>query len=81
MQYILDETEYAEYQKALKQLKKLPSISTLQITCTKIANTLPIKYWSNTEAEPWGCILTEDNWHCDECPVQDICPADKSWSK
>lgn len=45
--------------------------------------------------KPWGCILTyeaeakakgehyyHDDWYCDQCPVQDICPHDwKSWSK
>jgi len=45
--------------------------------------------------KPWRCILTvkkeaeqsgdtyyHDDWFCDKCPVQDICPNPcKSWSK
>lgn len=84
MQYILSQEEYDELRAKQKHEIQL-SKSKLQKLCTKIANEMPIKYWSNTEAQPWGCKLNKDDdyneWYCDECPVQDICPAPKSYSK
>ena len=83
MQYILTEEEMAEMRQLRTKLKSLPDLDKLQKVCTKAANEWPIKYWGNTEASPWRCILTEEYKHyCDECPVQDICPyPHKEWSK
>jgi hypothetical protein len=83
MQYILTEREY----KALKNKQKLDielQEAKLQTLCTKIANDMPIKWgWGSPDPKPWTCILTaEDEWYCDSCPVQEICPNEwKHWSK
>jgi hypothetical protein len=55
----------------------------LQEKCTKIADTLPVKWsWGSGKEnpKPWGCIITEakengvyHNWYCDQCPVLDKC--------
>ena len=86
MQYILTEEEMAEIKKTSKHEISL-SRAKLQTLCTKIADEMPVKFWQNKEASPWGCKLTiEDNeggeWYCDNCPVQTICPSDdKDYSK
>jgi len=84
MQYILTQEEYDALRK--KQQHELTlSKGKLQKLCTKIADTMPVKWgWSkDEEAKPWGCILTnEHEWYCDSCPVQEICPYhSKSWSQ
>ncbi|QAY01385.1 hypothetical protein ZPAH1_orf00370 [Aeromonas phage ZPAH1] len=99
MQYVLSEEEYKEL-KAKQEYGIALSKSKLQKLCTKIANTMPVFYWGNKEAQIWGCVLNEeipdDQWeevetpgkevmytsgYCDQCPVQEICPAPKRWSK
>ena len=82
MQYVLTEEEYKELvdakKKALKDVE-----NTLQKLCTIAADNLPVKvYWSK-EMEPWKCIhsVKEHEWYCDNCPVQDVCPSNKHWSK
>ncbi len=83
MQYILTEREY----KALKNKQKLDlglQEDKLQALCTKIANEMPVNWgWGDPDPKPWMCILTEeDEWYCDSCPVQEICPHEwKHWSK
>jgi hypothetical protein len=85
MQYILTEEEY----KALKSNSKLLNGVTekqLQTLCTKIADEMPVKWgWGGPDPKPWGCIKSVedgDEWYCDSCPVQDICPEPyKEWSK
>jgi hypothetical protein len=85
MQYILTEEEY----KALisKQEKQLNlSTAKLQKLCTKICNEMPVKWgWGGPDPKPWGCIIDhelDDEWYCDMCPVQEICPSPrKSYSK
>ena len=81
MQYVLTEEEY----KALVDAKKkaLQDVgSTLQNLCTMVADNLPITvYWSK-EKEPWKCIHSmETEWYCDNCPVLEMCPSNKNWSK
>jgi hypothetical protein len=83
MQYILT---VDEYNGLLKRKKILEDENTqkLQNLCSKIACEMPIKFWNNTEATPWGCILVPESRieYCDECPVQEICPKQyKSWSQ
>lgn len=85
MQYILTEDEYKELS-SKKSWKTGLNVSEkrLQELCTKIANEMPVKWgWGGPEPKPWGCILTEDDeWYCDKCPVQDICPHKcKEWSQ
>ena len=83
MQYILTETEYNELKYTKRHSIDLAK-GKLQKLCTKIAEEMPIKFWGNTEAKTWGCILTKGGGpgYCDECPVQDICPeTGKEWSK
>lgn len=85
MKYILSEEEYNAL-KSEQELKIKLSEGKLQALCTKIADEMPIKvYWSD-EKEPWGCLLTkekaDEEWYCDHCPVQEICPQPgKEWSK
>ncbi len=82
MQYILTEDEYKTLKGAVTAEKnKLQR--TLQSLCTEVANHKPIKFWSNRDAIPWGCILdNDDDWMCDECPVRKLCPYEfKQWSK
>ncbi len=90
MQYILSEEEMEEVRKLRAKMKSLPDVDKLQKMCTKIADEWPTWTGWNKKcpqpAEPWGCVITreEENeeWYCDECPVQTICPREwKSWSK
>ena len=81
MQYILTEQEYNDL-KAKQKLSLNLQTDKLQAVCTKIANEYPIKFWGREEASPWGCVFTETDWYCDQCPVQEICPNEfKEWSK
>lgn len=83
MQYILSQEEYDDL-KARKSLDLKMEKKKLQELCTKIATTMPIKFWGGGEARPWGCPKSGDSMmeYCDECPVQDICPNDyKEWSQ
>lgn len=87
MQYLLTPEEYNKLKQASDELARLkakgPNTKELQKVCTKIANEMPIKFWGRKEAAPWRCVITlRDEWYCDECPVQTICPYEhKSWSK
>ena len=51
--------------------------------CVELANTIPITvYWNKKEQSPWGCSQdTDEEWYCDECPVQGLCSLPKNWSK
>lgn len=88
MQYILTEGEYLELSEASSLVSKSKDVQ-IQELCTRVANSEPVNFWGNEEAEIWGCILNDsddDNLtsagYCDECPVQDLCPNEhKKWSK
>lgn len=87
MQYILTQEEYDALKKERKHEIEL-SVSKLQKLCTKISDEMPIKRgWAkDEEPKPWGCVITQekdgDEWYCDSCPVQDICPKQyKPYSK
>ncbi len=87
MQYLLTQEEY-DALRAKQELDLGMKKEKLQKLCTKIADTMPVKWgWSkDEEAKPWGCILSlgdaDDEWYCDSCPVQSICPNEyKEWSK
>lgn len=83
MQYILSQEEYDSLK--AEQVKTIRlSTKKLQILCTKICNEMPVKWgWGGPDPKPWMCILNEDQGmeYCDSCPVQEICPGDKRWSK
>lgn len=91
MQYILSQEEYDDLKNAAQGRErsiKLAATKKMQALCTKIADTMPVKFWNNKEAKPWGCFLTvekanpDGEWYCDECPVQEICPSTrKPYSK
>jgi hypothetical protein len=83
MKYILDEFEMQEVRNLRAVVTNLPKLNDLQKFCTMVADTLPIKVSWREQARPWGCILTkEDEWYCDECPAEHICPnQDKEWSQ
>lgn len=90
MQYLLTEEEYKlfkSYESQVRELGAAADKKKLQKFCSWVANNTPIKYWSNEDAQIWGCILSEDgeNMHdnyCDECPSQDFCPCEyKNWSE
>ena len=83
MQYILSQEEMADTSKKLEAASRLPSVKKLQAFCTMVANTLVLTSgWR--KGSVWGCILTEkeEEWYCDDCPAQEVCPYDaKHWSK
>jgi hypothetical protein len=82
MQYLLSKEEYDRLMAQATSNSTMPSKAKLQSFCTMVANKLPILYWNNEEPMPWGCYLTEEEeWYCDKCPCQEVCPAPKSWSK
>jgi hypothetical protein len=82
MKYILDQAEFDALKSEQKRKRQI-SDKKLQDLCTKIANEMPVKFWGREEATPWGCKITDtDEWYCDECPVQEICPHEqKSYSQ
>jgi len=80
MQYILSEEEYQDLLDKAKEQKILAK-KKLQDLCTKVANHMPVLYWGRKEPEPWGCMRSIDDWYCDDCPVQDVCPSLKQYSK
>lgn len=84
MQYVLTQAEYDELRTKQKLDLKLKK-DQLQQLCTQIADTMPVtvSWFYEGKPTPWGCMLTaQEQWYCDECPVQDICPLDhKAWSK
>jgi len=87
MQYILSEDEYSKLKNTIKK-ERQDLRGTFQHLCSEVARNKPIKFWGNDEAKIWGCILQSDDEnaimteHCDECPVQQLCPNDcKSWSQ
>ena len=78
MKYLLDQREYDDLVAATSDDSRLPiSKKKLQALCTKISDTMPVKFWGKKEAEPWGCIYSRaQRGYCDECPVQEICPSE-----
>ena len=81
MQYILTEEEYAELKK-VKRIRENKDKEVLLKTCQLAADHIPIIYPNSKELAPWGCIRTETNIYCDNCPVEYLCPYEfKIWSK
>lgn len=83
MEYILSQEEYDELIKTKENGHSFIR-NTLQDLCTKVADYMPIKWgWGGPDPKPWKCIISvEEEWYCDQCPVQEVCPyEDKTWSK
>ena len=79
MRYLLTKKEYLALTNAKNSIR-LENTKKLQQLCTKIADTMPVKWgWNGPDPKPWGCILSvkkdsNQEWYCDQCPVQEICP-------
>lgn len=75
MNYLLTQEEYDALRKT-QQLALRMQTDKLQKLCSHIADTMPVKWgWGGDDPKPWGCSLTKrDEWYCDQCPVQEICP-------
>jgi hypothetical protein len=88
MMYILTQDEYDALRNDVK-VQSLTQIKKMQKLCTQIADTMPVRWtWGDGKINPrpWGCIITlekeGEEWYCDECPVQEICPSNrKSYSQ
>ena len=82
MQFLLTPEEYNELSSRRTKTIQLER-NKLQKLCTKIANEMPVKWgWGGPDPKPWKCMIEEDDWYCDNCPVIVICPYDgKSFSK
>lgn len=78
MMYILTQEEYDALEVKKRQANS-EATKILQDLCTRVANSEPVKEgWY--AGKPWGCILTkEEEWYCDDCPVQEVCP--KNWKR
>ena len=84
MQYILSKEEYDALVKQAHEKDHIKlTRDELQALCTEISDTMPVNWgWGGPDPKPWGCIHSEkDEWYCDSCPVQKICPSNKNWSK
>ena len=81
MMYILTQEEFDALQEKSKKITE-DAQKILQELCTRVVNSEPVKEGSYA-GKPWGCVLTTDEeWYCDNCPVQDVCPLEwKAWSK
>lgn len=85
MQYLLNAEEMEDI-RDLRQLiyDKLPSrnlkrhLTALEITCKRVATTMAMP-----DGTKHGCIYTAAVAcsYCSGCPVEDICPMPKSYSK
>lgn len=83
MQIILTEDEYNDLLRKTHDITQT-YLTVVQELCTEVANHKPINYCGNKEKMPWVCMLNDDDneWVCDECPVQHICPHEpKEWSQ
>lgn len=92
MMYVLTQEEFDEL-KTVQKKAKHKNTKELQKLCTKIADEMPVVWgWGGPDPKPWGCVITkqeiaekqgyQDEWYCDNCPVQTICPSiSKPYSK
>jgi hypothetical protein len=85
MQFVLTEEEYNSLKGSVDTGHAALS-KTLQDLCTQVADLKPIEVesWQGWGHQPWGCVHSADigeEWYCDHCPVQDVCPSLKHWSK
>lgn len=83
MQYILTQEELDELRRK-RSFEIRESKGKLQKLCSKICDTWIVEEgWY--KGKVWGCILTKnknEEWYCDSCIVQDICPCDhKTYSQ
>lgn len=73
MQYILTEKEYKDLYTSIHKAEIGNKELILQL-CIEVCDLKPVLFWGNKEAMPWGCIHSNDDWYCDECPVKEVCP-------
>jgi endonuclease III len=76
MKYLLNEKEYQSLTQVGKELRKQYD-ETLFDLCRRVCNNEPVRWtWGDGKdtPKPWGCIKDDEHWHCDECPVQNVCP-------
>ena len=91
MQYLLSAEEMAEIRAERAAIEQLPGggkdlKERLEAVCKHVATTMvpTVPFNDYTVGKPYGCIHVdrrESFGYCDKCPVQDICPMPKSWSK
>lgn len=92
MQYLLTEEEMEDVRRLRRRVSDLPTVDELKSVCLHVATEMvdPTSRSKATSAKthPHGCIHVPDRrgpqWnarYCDHCPVRDICPQTKSWSK
>lgn len=92
MQYLLTEEEYRDLQDGIRREQdRLQEI--LGDLCKRVACNEPLDLkaqpWDNADwiaglnGKPWGCIYVKehDSGYCDKCPVQNVCPLPKDYSK
>ena len=83
MQYILTEAELHHLKHAADE-RLITKDQTILDLCQRVADNEPVtvEWLGEGEPTPWGCVRSRKNWHCDHCPVKEICPYDnKSYSK
>lgn len=87
MQYLLTQEELDALKKEHVQ-RMVKARTVIQALCIRVCDSEPVNWgWGGPDPKPWGCILTkgeklEDEWYCDQCPVQKECPHEpKAWSK
>ena len=83
MQYIFTEDEFNNLHRQIDEAIAENS-STINKLCEMVADHMPITEWPGTKENPrpWGCCKTTDEeWYCDNCPVQKVCRHPKEWSK
>jgi hypothetical protein len=75
MMYILTQEELDDLQQKNRKITE-DAQKVLQDLCTRFADSVTLE-----SSKPWGCIHTKKGGYCDLCPVRDVCPSKKRWSK
>ena len=88
MEYLLSEKEYYELTTAPKAVAAAYEKIVNEL-CTIVADSMPLPdNWINSDLEegeapaPWNCVHSmQQEWYCDDYPVQEHCTQSKHWSK
>lgn len=73
MQILLTQEEHAELLQRARKGDKVPKTEDLQALCTLASNSIVLTDgWR--AGHVWGCMLTEEDWYCDQCPAKKVCP-------
>ena len=84
MQFLLTAEELNTLNSKARQLDEMPTMEDLEETCKKIATTFITVILQNEKTLTHGCPHVDTGKYppyCDDCPVKDICPLPKNWSK